>query len=123
MVNPKLQRDNWRSLTAEIQKNYDPQSTLVIQAFDDQFASWKWYNQDRVPTWTSGQLSLSAPNGAVDLLPDISHLKTIVLFSYLTDLTDPDQVLKQEIEKKNFEISDTITYPLIGQTFIYENRN
>jgi len=123
MVNPKLQRENWRSLTAEIQKNYDPQSTLVIQAFDDQFASWKWYNQDRVPTWTSGQLSLSAPNGAVDLLPDISHLKTIVLFSYLTDLTDPDQVLKQEIEKKNFEISDTITYPLIGQTFIYENRN
>jgi uncharacterized membrane protein len=107
---PKYQREDWRGAYAQITSAYPAARSTVAFAFPEAFAPWSWYDTQQYPTFVTGQLSTSALTPA-----DFEHFKNlnkyqyILVFDYLRDLTDPQNVLVQQINNFGYHEVDEIT--------------
>ncbi len=112
-------REQWREATAYVEGMADS-DTQVIFAFPEPFAPYLWYREK-----TNLGVGV-AKNFAMDS-DDIVYLeqatvgkKTLFIFDYLTDLTDPNDVLERVLTKQGFNKISTRDFPGVG--FIYEYR-
>jgi len=114
---PRLQRENWRQLYANISELY-PNNSVAVFSFPEPFAPWIWYNQDRYPSIATGTLAISDAN--LDVLEENYTNYTYVLtFDYLRDLTDPSNQLLQKIESSGYQPMDFIDQTNIGFVRVY----
>lgn len=106
----KLQRENWRELQRSISQKYSPGNSIVFLAFNDQFASWKWYNQDSFPTAVSGVFVIGDDPSSLGRtqLKNITDYNFILVFEYLTPLTDPKHWIENDLQRYGFEQVDVI---------------
>lgn len=120
---PQLQRENWRDLTAEIQNKFKPSQTAVIFSFENQFAPWQWYAQDNYPTLATGTYLLTDKNQIKSSLKNFYQYEYLLLFDYLRDLTDPDNLLPTVLKDYGYQEVGVLNYPNIGFVRIYSRNS
>ncbi len=116
---PILQREDWRSLHATIQARYPVADTVVVFAFPEPYAPWRWYDDYQYPTLSTGTLSIKDVADVPQLLKPMTRYKYIVVFDYLRSLSDPDDEIGKTIAAFGYVPVEIIDYPNIGFTRIY----
>lgn len=118
-LRPQLQRENWRDLYHTVAIRYPVDDTLVVFSFDEPFAPWRWYNRNGYASLVTGKLYIHDVKDLQERLAQVTEYQYILVFDYLRDLTDPDDVLLREIEAYGFTEIDTLDQPNIGFVRVY----
>jgi len=107
---PGLQRENWRDIHNSISKKYSTKDAVVFMAFNDQLASWKWYNINNFPTVSSGVFVIADDPDSLgrERLKRVTDRNFILVFEYLTPLTDPHQWIDSDLTRYGFTQVDVI---------------
>ena len=116
---PRYQRENWRELHQEITETYPATSSVALFSFPGPFAPWRWYDNGRYPTLSTGELHVSAVPKLADRLKKVTDYEYVLLFEYLRDLTDPEDKIRHELWALGYREIDSFTYPLIGVVRVY----
>ena len=116
---PQLQRENWRDLKQEMVETLPQQETLAIMVFDEPFAPWRWYQPESVPTLVVSSSELNEANELNALLRVVNDYRYVLVFDYLRDLSDPNNLLEPAIESFGFQGIGVFDYPNIGFVRIY----
>lgn len=116
---PKLQRENWKELQHEIAREYTPQSTVLLFSFPEAFASWQYYDRNTFPTFATGTLHINNAPNLSQRVKALSRYRYLLVFDYLRDLTDPDDVLLNELKALGYQEVEVIDYPNIGFVRVY----
>jgi len=136
---PLYQRENWRALHAQISATYQPSNTLLVFGFTGPFSPWEWYERksqtdttylhhpdsrpEMFPTLSTGYLTTADSQTKVtQKLVSARDYQTVLVFDYLRDLTDPQNLIIQELESLGFEEIGAIEYPNIGFVRILERQ-
>ncbi len=116
---PQLQRENWRALSQEIAQKFPKQSTAIVFSFDNAFAPWIFYDQVDYKTFSTGVFySNKLPNMA-ESFKNLSNYRYVLVFDYLRDLTDPDNLVLKTVQDLGFKAVGVLDYPNIGFVRIY----
>lgn len=118
-IQPQLQRENWRSLHSEISQKYTPANSILVFAFPEPFAPWRWYDQSAFPTLSLDYLVTTPEDQVQEALKPATEKQFVILFDYLTDLSDPDHKMIRAIESFGFKPIEVIDYPNIGFVRVY----
>lgn len=134
---PLYQRENWRELEKQIHSTYPTESTVLLFGFTGPFSPWTWYHDlhtskgnctpkfenncsTRFNSISSGYLvSPEAKIALPDALKQVTEYEFVLVFDYLRDLTDPDDLLLKQLEEFGFEGIGVIDYTNIGFIRIY----
>lgn len=116
-LQPRLQREDWRSLHANITHLYNTDAASVF-SFNQPFAPWIWYNQQEYPSLATGSLSISDSNLEA-FSEQFDGYTYLLVFDYLRDLTDPDDKLLKTIEDEGYQAMDFYDQTSIGFVRIY----
>jgi len=119
---PALQRENWRSLMDELDARF-PQATMAVFSFDDAFAPWRWYQGEQIPYIATGSFYANNLPDPQQTLSKTADFQQVLLFDYLRDLTDPDDVLPATLGTLGFVEIGAIDYHNIGFVRIYQRTN
>lgn len=118
-LNKNYQREDWRSLHAQITEKYPADSSLAVFSFPEPFAPWIWYDDGSYPTLATGQLHIDQLVNLKETLKPVNDYQTLVVFDYLRDLTDPENRVLEGVEAYDFSQTELLTLPNIGFVRIY----
>jgi mannosyltransferase len=121
-INPIYQRENWRHAYQTITERYDADRTIAVFAFPEPFAPWRWYDTEKYPTLSTGTLHISQVENLRDTLKSINQYDYVVVFDYLSDLSDPNRQLIKEIQEYGYQELDLLEYPNLGFVRIYAKK-
>jgi uncharacterized membrane protein len=122
-TDPATQREDWRSVIKVIETKFAVNDSLVIFAFDEPFAPWRWYQTQSLPTLSTGLAPLSSVDQFQSHWPQSAPIRYVILFDYLRDLTDPHHVIDSALVQNGYNELGTWSYPNLGQVHIYQQRN
>jgi uncharacterized membrane protein len=116
---PQYQREDWRGLHQLISARFPDRETLILMSFNEPFSAWRWYNQGKFATLTTGSLNINSVDNLQQQLQPIYNYDFVLVFDYLRDLTDPDDKLLDVVESYGFKQHDVIDFANIGFVRIY----
>ncbi len=119
---PKLQREDWRTLQQQLHKDFKPSETLLVYSFPDQFAPMQWYertNTDAFPYYATKALYIDSVEDLSNSIKIVANYKVILVFDYLRDLTDPERKIEQHLIELGFKEVGVLDYPNIGFVRIF----
>lgn len=116
---PQLQREDWRGLSQEISHKFTPDNTVALFAFDQPFAPWRVYDHAGFKAFSTGVFYANDLEQPHELFKDISEYQYVLVFDYLRDLTDPDDLLLKVVQDLGFTPVGVLDYPNIGFVRIY----
>lgn len=121
---PKFQREDWRAATRYIYQNKTP-NTIVLFESNYTAAPFDYYNVKFAEgsQKLDGQGALSGFNAdpefiKTNLVKQTAGKDKVYLFQYLTEITDPQALVFQELTKNGFYNSSTQNFNGVG--FLYE---
>jgi mannosyltransferase len=117
--NPQYQREDWRSLQAQIETQFSPENTILVFSFPGPFAPWVWYDQNTFPTLSTGTLFIDDVPDLSGKLRPVTEYDYILVFDYLRDLTDPSHEIDIVLQSFDYRGADVIDYPNIGFVRVY----
>jgi len=120
---PELQREDWRGLSQEITNKFSKETTALVFAFDQPFAPWRFYDQTGFKTFSSGSFYSGNLANPAKHFKELTEYRQLLLFDYLRDLTDPDDLLVKVILDFGFQEIGVLDYPVIGFIRIYSQTN
>jgi len=120
---PQLQRENWRALSQEIAHKFPKNETALVFSFTAPFAPWEFYDQTNFQTFSTGVYYLNQLSDPQVLFKDLTNYHYVLVFDYLRDLTDPDNLLLQIVTDLGFREFGVLDYPQIGFVRIYSLSN
>jgi len=118
-VQPKYQRENWREIYDQIQTRFPRNDTVVIFAFPSAFAPWHWYDQDHYHALATGKYYLTDKAELQLRLKPIFEYQYVLVFDYLRDLTDPDDLVIGVVEDYGYTLHEYLDQPNIGFVRVY----
>lgn len=121
-INPHLQRENWRGLVTQLHNELDPTETLLIYSFPEPFAPMRWYEQFQTTPFQSlatKALYIESVDDLSNTLKIASSYKTVIVFDYLRDLTDPNKKIETVLLELGFKEVGVLDYPNIGFVRMY----
>jgi len=118
-TNPLLQREDWREAIRTLKADFQSSETIAVFSFPESFAPWRWYGNDEITTLGIGPVGSLEMSEISDLLKPINEYKYVISFDYLTDLTDPQKRVHEEILKYGFVEAELYDYPNIGYIRTY----
>ena len=116
---PQLQRENWRALQQEISAKFSKNNTAIVFSFAHPFAPWELYDQAQFKTFSSGVYYLNGLKNPAETFKGLSDYSYVLVFDYLRDLTDPDDILLKTAQDLGFKEVGVLDYPNIGFVRIY----
>lgn len=116
---PSLQREDWRSLRALVRMRFPERETALVFNFGEPFAPWRWYDRERFPTVATGRFNQVNYEQALEKLKPIFDYQYVLVFDYLRDLTDPDDLVIKAVEELGFELHELIDVENIGFVRVY----
>lgn len=116
---PALQRENWKEIIQMVESDFSAQNTLVVFAFDQPFAPWRWYATEDFPTFSSGLTPLTQ-NDAFRAELIRRSPQYVVVFDYLRDLTDPNDLLLKTLDELQYAPGEVYDQPNIGFVRVYQ---
>ncbi|NCN82892.1 MAG: hypothetical protein GW947_02895 [Candidatus Pacebacteria bacterium] len=121
-TNAKLQREDWRGSIAKIEQTYPTQDTVALFIFPDPFAPWRWYADPKIKTLTTKTIFITKDTQLRDLLEPTLDYTYLVVFDYLQDLTDPNRLVRAELEKFGFRETGSFSTENLGFVRIFTNK-
>ncbi|MBI2327780.1 glycosyltransferase family 39 protein [Candidatus Curtissbacteria bacterium] len=117
-MNPKFQREDWRQATNFVHANASPK-TIVLFESNFPAAPFDYYNKNKVPSFGA----LSGFNAEYEFVKQNLKKLTedkdkIFLFQYLSQITDPQGLVSQELFNLGFTSSRIRDFNNVG--FVYE---
>lgn len=109
---PQEQREPWKTAVASIASLAD-KKTLVMFAFPEPFAPWRWYASPDIHTVAFVPIDLTAA-ALTSRLQSTHQYDTVITFDYLRDLTDPKHEQTGFLETHGYEARFLKAYPGIG---------
>lgn len=119
---PRYQRENWRELVQTVETRFSPLNSGAVFAFAGPFAPWRWYQQEGIPTVSTGLIPLSSHDQAVQALSPAQAWENILVFDYLRDLTDPQDFISQVLREWGYDEIGVIEYPGIGFVRVWQRQ-
>lgn len=116
---PNLQRENWRALHQEITAKFPKSETALVFSFAHPFAPWEFYDQDNFKTFSSSVYYSSNLENPAETFKGLSDYSYVLVFDYLRDLTDPNDILLKTVRDLGFKEVGVLDYPNIGFVHIY----
>lgn len=117
-LNPKFQREDWRSATNYVIGNSTPNS-LVLFETNHSIAPFDYYNHSNVNAQGALDQWNPTPEQVLGSVKKLTFGKNqIFLFQYLSPITDPQGLVYEQLTKEGF--TNTRTYDFHGVGFIYE---
>jgi len=117
---PRYQREDWRGVHQQILTQY-PTSTVVVFAFPEAFAPWRWYDDGKYPEITTGALTTERSN--LNSLKKVTEYQTVLVFDYLRDLTDPQQKIEEKMQEYGYKEVNQITPSTgVGIIHVYQKK-
>lgn len=113
-TNPQLQREPWRRLYREVTQKYSPEETVAVYSFPAPFAPMRWYDTKNLPSISQGTLHVDRVENLPETIKGAVEYRYIVVFDYLTDLTDPERKLLATLTEFGYHEIDRFDYPNIG---------
>lgn len=114
-----LQRENWHQAVSDIEQQLPPDSTAIVMAHDAPFSPWRWYASPAYRVVSTGLAPLESATQAREKLAPILNVKTIVVFDYLRDLSDPYKVIEAALIDAGYQEKAVFDYPEIGFVRVY----
>ncbi len=121
-LDPKLQRENWRALQQEMHQTFKTEETLLVYSFPEEFAPMRWYEQfEETPfkTFSTKALYIEDVENLANDLKIAASYRTILVFDYLRDLTDPNRKIEIKLMELGFKEVGVLDYPNIGFVRIF----
>ena len=122
-LQPKLQRENWRSLVEEVELAYGRGKSVAVFSFSAPFAPWVYYSEGWIDAFATQSYYLPAETDLANRLKTLSDYEYVLLFDYLRDLTDPNDQLPKLIQDLGFENIGVLDYPNIGFVRMYSKES
>jgi len=116
--NPRFHRENWREATAYIESQ-DPENSVVIFKFSDSFAPYQWYSRGRVKAIGVLPGLRANPEIIEKRMASIEDKENVFLFEYLTDLTDPEHLVEEWLEKNGYRQESIKDFSGVGFVYNY----
>lgn len=105
---PRYQREDWRSLHAQIVANYGGKGAVAAFAFPGPFAPWNWYDDGHFATFATSELTTEAapeiPNAKA-----LTQYRYVLVFEYLQELTDPQHKVTKQLQSFGYHEVDHLT--------------
>jgi hypothetical protein len=120
---PNLQRENWRSLSTEISEKFPQESTALVFSFNAPFAPWVFYDQNNFKTFSTGVYYANNLKNPAEVFKNLADYRYVLIFDYLRDLTDPDDIVLKTIQDLGFKPAGVLDYPNIGFVRIYSQNS
>jgi len=102
-----LGRENWREAVVAVE-SHQATDKLVIFAFPESFAPWRWYQIKNLDT-------LAVEPNNLSQITTIGNQKTIYIFDYLADMTDPERQILGGINRLGYQETDFFQYSGVGK--------
>lgn len=116
---PHLQREDWRGLRQLVRARFPDNDTVLVFAFGEPFAPWRWYDHERFSTIATGRLNQQTYPQVQDKLKPIFEYQYVLVFDYLRDLTDPEDLITKAVEEFGYEQYELINLENIGFVRVY----
>lgn len=117
-VVPKYQREDWRSTIQKLEQNA-PKSSTALFAFPQAFAPWRVYSNGIINSVSSRVLDITSFSQAEKAYAPALKFKTIYLFDYLRDLSDPHHISEQWLLQHGYTNTMIINTVSIGFVRVY----
>lgn len=112
-------REDWRGAVKFIESNTAAKSkTLVVFEFIAPFAPWQWYAKNDIEAIGAVPSVAKRSDLDINLSPSLSGKKTVYLFEYFADVTDPNRLVRKYLEENQFKEKSHFEFNNLG--FIYE---
>lgn len=115
----KLQRENWRGLITQIDAQFSQTDTIIVFKFDEPFAPWMWYDHQAFPVVKTGTSTIQADTQLEPLMKRVLLYDTVVVWDYLSDLTDPDKRVEAWLTQYGYAQYELFEAPGIGFVRVY----
>ncbi|MBI5151170.1 MAG: hypothetical protein HZA34_01220 [Candidatus Pacebacteria bacterium] len=119
---PYMQREGWRESIAAIRQQYSAGTSVAVFGFTEPFAPWIFYERNknfRFPTASFSSFPL-VQKEVEQSFATLESYKTILIFDYLRDLTDPSRLIESWVETHGFEQKTIIQTKNMGFIRVYE---
>lgn len=113
-LNPKFQREDWRDATRFVNIADQPSTQILFE--DNHLPPPFIYYSKSLANAKPGLQSIPART-MLDLSVGNTienNIKTVYLFDYLVEITDPDRLLSRHIQLNNFKSIKTYDFPGVG---------
>jgi hypothetical protein len=114
---PVFWREDWRSAVYEADQFIENGGTVLF-AWSTPFPPYEFYSQDK----KGYGVVLKNPGSYEEIHTMMSNKNlgnTIVLFDYLSELTDPQNNIKMQLESRNYKLVETKDYGGVGLVHYY----
>jgi len=117
--NKNLQREDWRTLHAQIVKRFENKKAIALFSHPEAFSPWRWYDGNDFPSLATGTLSVSQVSDLSEKFKVINDYQYVLVFDYLRTLSDPENKIPATVSSFGFKEIEVIDTPNIGFVRIY----
>ena len=125
-TNSKLQREDWRSLQSTLHERFSVTDSILVYSFSNEFAPMRWYEQfepERFTVYKTNTLYIEDVSDLDNQLKVVTAYKTVIVFDYLRDLTDPNRKIEITLQNLGYKEVSVLDYPNIGFVRIFMQPN
>lgn len=109
-INPKFQREDWRTATRNIPTN-------AIFAWPQPFDPYIWYGGEGMGVV---KYFPASQNEVTENLKNAKLGKVVYFFEYLQGLTDPQKIIQQELARLGYQLKETRDFRGVGFVDLYQ---
>lgn len=114
-INPKYHREDWREATKLINDLAEKENGIILFENNSLFSPYLYYSHDK--SWAISGLKKIPSGSELDLAliePILETKKTVFLFEYLFEITDPKRLLQDKLKKTGYEKIFTYNFNNVG---------
>ncbi len=117
--NQKFHRENWRGAITYTDSLVRTNDTIVLSEFTAPWAPMQWYSHESNSYQGGSTEQKMTPQSVQSAFP-VSHPQTIVLYTYLFELSDPDHLVEAELQKRGYTLTAQKDFRGVGIINTYQ---
>lgn len=109
------QRENWKEAVLFVESNLKDDEAIVLN-YPEPFAPYKWYSTkiDKVIS-AADSISVNSELTKTKVSKLLQNYKGLYYFNYLEDLTDPNKIVRSQLNNFGYKNSKTFSFNGVGE--------
>lgn len=122
LFSPTLLREDWKSSVDYIQTTAT-QSSVVMFAFPQPFAPFRWYQDNSVPTVSTGLLTVPNKEYLDEITKDALLYDQVFVYDYLMDLSDPNRLIYSWLQQNGYQEVSVKDFHGVGFVKVFQKNH